>query len=275
LFTSKGNGLILMALIIIMLISSSTIEASISVTEGLSREFTLNPGETINAKITIKNSGEEPREVKVYLRDYFYTSEGKTSYSQPGSRIRSNADWLQLNPEQEIIIPPRGETDVHYTIQVPDDDLKGTYWCMLMIEPKDGLELFEDPEKGLLIQTGIRQISRYGIQIRTHIGDTGTEELSIIDRRLVQDQEGEKYLELDLKNVGERWFATESRLEFYDQEGFLKRKLEGPSARLYPGTSLRRRFNITDIEPGSYEVLVVFESERDKVWGALYTLTLD
>jgi len=270
------NWVLPIAVIFILIFSSHTIEASIRVTEGLSREFTLNPGEVIQASITIKNSGEEPQEVKIYLRDYHYTREGITSYGQPGTRERSNADWLQLNPEEKITIPPQGETDVHYTITVPPDaDLKGTYWCMLMVEPEEGIELIEDPETGLQVQTGIRQISRYGIQIRTHIGDTGTEELVVLDRRLVQGPEGKKYLELDLENTGERWFRIETRAEFYDQDGFLKDKLEGPTASLYPGTSVRRRIDISDIDPGSYEVLVIFEGGRDRVWGALYTLTVE
>lgn len=273
----KRSWFLIMVFIFVFLFYLPEAEAGLRVREGLTREFTVSSDETVESEIIIENTGDEPREVKVYLRDYFYNRDGITKYRQPGTTERSNAGWLQLNPEEKVTVPPQSETAVNYTIDIPDDEtLYGTYWSMLMVEPEEEIELFADPEEGLQVRTGVRQISRYGIQIRTNIEDTGSQELSVLDRRVIEDPEEDKtYLELDLENTGERWFKVDIRAEFYDQEGYFKKELEGPAARLYPGTSVRRRIEITDIEPGAYQVLVIFSGAEDQVWGARYNLNLD
>ena len=276
-FFEKRSWLIIIIFIFVFLVHLPQAHAGLRVKEGLTREFTVSTSDTIDKKISIENTGNEPQDVKVYLRDYFYNREGITKYREPGTTYRSNADWIQLNPEKAVTVPPQSETNINYTINVPDDDgLYGTYWSMIMVEPEEAIELLEDPEGGIEVQTGIRQISRYGVQIRTNIGDTGTEKLSVMDTRVIQtSEEGKTYLELDLENKGERWFRIELRSEFYDKEGYLKTKVEGPSASLYPGTSVRRRMEITDIDPGDYQVLVIFEGREDQVWGARYNLSIE
>lgn len=272
----KKICLCFLLIVFFFLFNVDNITASIRVSEGLSRDFTLSHGEVISARITIRNLASESQEVAVYLRDYFYTHEGITQYKEPGTTYRSNADWIRLNPAESIIIPPQSEADLHYTITVPQDSiLQGTYWSMLMIEPQEGVGIVFDSELEMQTQTGIRQRSRYGIQIRTHLGETGTTELTILDRRLIQDSAGEKYLEFDLQNVGERFFEIDIFAEFYNEEGLLEQKVDGPSARLLPGTSVRRSIKLADLKPARYQVLIIFDGERDKVWGARYNLNLE
>ena len=114
---------------------------------------------------------------------------------------------------------------------------------------------------------------RYGVQIVTHLGDSGKRELNILDRQI--SKEGEDYLlALDLENSGERWLRPEVRAEIYDEEGRLLGKKGGEKYRIYPETSVRATLNLGALSPGKYKILVVIDNGDQYIWGAQYSLNL-
>ena len=141
-----------------------------------------------------------------------------------------------------------------------------------MIEPQAPPSEEITPEEGK-IQLGIQTVLRYGIQIVTHLGDSGKRELNILDRQI--SKEGEDYLlALDLENTGEHWLRQEVRAEIYDEEGMLLGKKEGGKYRIYPGTSVRATLNLGALSKGKYKVLVVMDNGDQYIWGAQYSLSL-
>jgi hypothetical protein len=49
----------------------------------------------------------------------------------------------------------------------------------------------------------------------------------------------------------------------------------GERARVYPGTSVRRAIDLTDVPAGAYKALLVADAGDESVYGATYALLLE
>jgi hypothetical protein len=246
-------------------------EAGVVIVGSLTHEEEVASGESYQGVIFVRNPLEEPAEIKIYQTDYLFFSNGTSLYGQAGEVGRSNARWISFNPHR-LIIPPREKSAVEYTVKVPQDEtLAGTYWSMLMVEeiPGSSPEASE-PDKDE-VELGIRQVMRYGIQMLTHIGDTGTRKIKFLDKKLIS-QEGKTILQMDIENVGERWLTPSVWVELHNQGGGEVVRLEGGKRRIYPSCSARYRIDLTDVPKGSYKALVVADNGDEYVFGAKYDL---
>lgn len=250
-------------------------EAGAAVIGGLSRNRTAQIGETYRATIVLRNMQQEPQEVKLYQTDYLFLCDGTSQYGEPGKLERSNADWVSFSPSY-LTIPPEGQAVVNYTVEVPEDkSLAGTYWSMLMVEliGKGSPEWAVQAEGGKP-RLGIRQIVRYGIQMVTDIGGTGSPKPYFLGTKLLAKEEGGRVLQVDLENRGDRWMKPLLWVELFDEEGRSIRKFKGGIKRIYPGTSVRYRIDLSEAPEGEYKALVVGDAGGDNVFGATYTLKL-
>ena len=242
--------------------------AQISVSGKLAHKFTVDPGCTYSGEIIINHSGEAPIEVQVTQNDYMFFADGTNTYGEPGSVPRSNSPWISLALPSHLILVPGERVSIPYTIEVPDDpSLVGTYWSIVMVAGV--LPAVESPEGKI----AIRHLIRYGIQIITHIGDSGERKINIIDTKLLQEEEGPT-LQIKLENVGERYVAPQVWTELYDDNGSSVGRFESPKLGIYPGCSVRHQILLVGVPTGKYEALVVFDNGDQYVWGAQYTLEL-
>ena len=248
-------------------------EASVFVEGSLTQEKICEVGEAYEGVITLRNTSSEPQEVKVYQTDYLFFCDGRNVYGEPGEFYRSNANWITLK-SNIFTVPPNGTSTVSYIVDVPNDEnLAGTYWSMLMVEPLSEAPPEEIEAEKEEVKIGIRTVIRYGIQIVTHLGDSGKRELNILDRQV--SKEGEDYiLALDLENTGERSLRPALSAEIYNEEGMLLEKKEGGKYRIYPGTSVRATLNLGALSSGKYKILVVMDNGDQYIWGAQYSLSL-
>lgn len=247
--------------------------AEVTVVGGLTREVTLNPHRQMEGRLILRNTGNQPREVRVYQTDYLFWADGRNQYGEAGSTPRSNAPWIVHTPVQ-VTVPPRATESVLYTVQAPpDEDLRGTYWSMMMVEPiaPETLEP-PKPEEGQVV-IGIRSVMRYGIQMVTHIGDTGRRELRFVERELVVEED-KRVLRLDVENTGERWLRPLLWVELYDEQGVSLGRFEGGRLRIYPDCSVRYRVDLTGVPAGKYTALVVADNGDEHVFGARYVLEM-
>jgi hypothetical protein len=266
---------------VLMLIFASAIactpaRSQVSVIGDLSNDKEVKPGERYDGIITVKNDSDEPQEVKVYQTDYSFACDGTNNYADPGTLVRSNAKWLSFSPSF-FTIPPRSTAAVNYTVQVPpesaDKRLVGSYWSMLMIEgvakgsAESGAQ--KDAKKP---QMGIRQTIRYGVQVATHIAQTGTKKIDFLDAKLVNKEDGKKYLQVDVGNSGDVWVRPAMYVELFDEKGVSKGKFPGVAYRLYPGTSVRQMIDLSTVQKGNYKALVVVDAGGEDAYGAEYNL---
>ena len=271
----RGKTLLLRAFLGLLAIAAACprAQAGVSVIGGLTRETTVEPGKTYQGTILLQNGSDSLETVKAYQTDYLFFSDGKTIYGPPGEDDRSNAGWITFAPSRVEVLPG-GSASLHYTINVPDDkEMLGTYWSMLMVEiiPKDSPEasVTEDVRPAV----GVSQVIRYGIQMVTNIGATGTREV-VLEARLVRES-GKRLLQAEVENTGQRWLRPFVWAELYDENGRNMGRLEGNRIRVYPGTAATSTIDLSDLPEGTYKALVVADGGGDDVFGATYTLKLE
>ena len=254
-----------------LLLGSSAFAADIQVLGGLTRLHTVRAGQSVEGSIILRNGSSEPREVKIYQTDYLFLCDGKNFYGEPGSVPRSNSKWISFSPQQ-VVVAAGDRVPVYYAIQVPNnDDLRGTYWSMLMIEPVSKARSEPVQSAPGEATVGIHTVMRYAVQMVTNAGESGKKEISIVDRRIVA-AEGASVLELDIENTGERWLRPSVRAELYDQQGAYVGSLDGGGARIYPACSVRQRIPLENVAAGRYSALVIVDNGDEAVWGAQYEL---
>jgi len=253
---------------LILLVSSHS-EAGIIVGE-LSHEKMVHIGEFYQGEITLTNNDSLPQEVLIYQTDYLFFSDGSNQFGEAGKLERSNATWITFSPHQ-LEVPPHESSQVSYEVTVPSDPtLVGTYWSILMVE-----ELSSDSSFDLsLKQVGVRQVMRYGVQCITHIGSIGLTRLSFTGTRLAVAEDGEKELQVDVENTGERWAVPTAWMELYDIGGRYVGRFEGGRYRIFPGTSVRFQMKFRDIPSGKYKAMVILDTGDQNVFGAKYDLEL-
>lgn len=263
--------------------------AGVLVMGELTRERTLQPGETFEGTINLKNTGETSCRVDVYQADYLFYADGSNIYGEPGSAVRSNANWLSVAPNR-LSIPPNEMASVYYTVRVPQiqelasaynnfqvlesPDLIGTYWSMVMVEPmpQTGPESIEDETRNA--KMGIQTKIRYGIQMVTNIGDTGARRIKFSDKKLI-NQDGQIFLQMDIENIGERWLSPTVWVEIYDNHGAKVGRFESSKKRIYPGCSVRHKVDLTNVPKGKYKALVVADNGDEYVFGAKYDFGIE
>jgi hypothetical protein len=262
------------ALLLGLALYPAGVYGQIAVVSGLSEEHAASPGETYEGIIDVRNETAEPQEVRVYQTDYLFYADGTNLYNEPGSHPRSNAGWISYNPDY-FVLTPGSTASVTYSVTVPanSDTLSGSYWSMLMVEgvPKGSAEsTLGDAQT----QVGIRTMLRFGVQITTDIAGTGSRLVAFENPSLENTEEGGRMLRVDLLNAGLLAMRPDVWLELYDEQGQSHGRIEGSALRIYPGTSVRQRFDLSAVAAGRYRAFLFADAGGSEVFGAQYTLEL-
>ena len=81
-------------------------------------------------------------------------------------------------------------------------------------------------------------------------------------------------LQIDLENTGEFLVRPSVWAEIYDSAGELTGRRTSDPLRIYPGCSVRHKFDL-ELSPGTYQALVVIDNGDGEVWGTQYDLEID
>jgi len=242
------------------------------VVDNLSFDFQAQPGEKIEGKISLRNDENKIINIKVYQTDYLFYANGENYYNDPGTNSRSNANWISFSPSR-FSIPPQERGAIYFTINVPQDqNLKGAYWSMIMIEPvsEDSFEApFAEKDK---LKFGVQIQLRYAVQIAVNIGE-GSAMVKFQEKKITKEK-GEVCLYLSLENTGEKMLIPEVSAELIDKNGLSLGSFKSLSGqnRIYPGCSVKHKINFGELKSGQYKVLVLVDNKDENVFGAQYTI---
>lgn len=265
--------------LMLCLVGVPVCHAQIAVRSSLVDDHDAAPGATYEGTITIENLTDQPQQARVSLRDYHFDHTGSNAFDEPGTLARSNAAWIQFQPSV-VTIPPEQREEVQYTVQVPtqageNGSPTGTYWSVLMVEPiapGSAASTLED-EGDDQHRFGVRQVTRFGVQIATHIRGTGRPNVEVLSANLQREAETPRLI-VNLRNTGSALTRPSVKLEVYDASGAVVLRTEAEPNRLYPGTSVRHTLTLEDLGTGTYEALVLVDAGDDQVSGRQYTLEL-
>lgn len=251
-------------------------EAQISVRSQLSHDKTAETGTTYHGSISVRNDSRTMEEVRVYQTDYSFSSDGSNHFNAPGEHPRSNARWIDLGVSY-VNVPPSQTVSIPYSVNVPTiDTLSGSWWSMIMVEgiPANSPESKTGTDS-TKAEFGIRQITRYGIQVATHITGTGASRLNIMESMLVENEKGEAQLDVAIANNGDKLAQPDVWIELYDAAGTPVGKRDGFKNRIYPGTSVKQKIVLGSLPKGEYKALVIMDAGMNEVFGAEYTLAIN
>lgn len=242
--------------------------AGVAVINGLSHEATHSPGEKTRGKIEIQNTSETPTAVKLSQADYWFSHQGESRYDEPGTNLRSNAPWISLS-DLLVNLGPHEKKTIEFEVVTPAaDTLSGTFWSVILVEeiaPPDTLP----SRRGVSITT----VTRYAVQIITHIGATGTYDLHFDQLTLTREQ-GVPGLNVAISNPGTRALRPEVSLELIDARGQSLGVVKADRKRIYPGTSVSFRLVLPATTPGQYTGMLVADCDEDHLYGTQVNLDL-
>ncbi len=256
---------------LLLAISAGPIVASaqIAVIGSTVEERTASPGSSYVGTIVVKNLTDQPQSVHIYQSDYTFFSDGTSHFDPPGTVGRSNASWVTPSTGS-ILIPPRGEMTVAYTVRVPAvDTLRGTYWSTIMVEGA-----VNAPRAPGARQVGLGTVMRYAVQLATHLDNAGTNKILLDKQRVMSKPDGVQSLELQVTNTGQRGFRPLLWVELYDARGALIVRRQQQRGLLYPGTSIIQTFDLGKPAHGAYKAVVFADTGNDTVVAAQYKLGL-
>lgn len=251
--------------------------AQVAVRSPLAQDREVSPGGTYQQSVEIGNPTDRPVEARLKLRDYRFTYEGTNEFGQPGAVDRSNASWIEL-PQAVVTIPPKQTEVIEYEVDVPKTvngvAPSGTYWSIMIVEPVlRGTATSRLPSSGDDPQLGVQQMTRYGVQIATHVSGPSAPEMQVIQANLIR-QDGTRQLVLDMRNTGTEMARPKVQLETYNETGEVALRKSASPMRVYPNTSVRYQLSLAKLDPGQYEAMVLVDTGGKQVTGFQYSLEL-
>lgn len=256
-------------LAIALLISTLAANASIVVLNGLTHENQVQPGESYRGTIQIQNTGTREKNVRVYIRDYWYSFSGESRHDEAGTMARSNANWISYNPEL-LILDSAEMATIDFEVKIPNNDsLRGTYWSVIMVEGITEPDT-SDFSQGVRVNTAIR----YAIQIISNVGNNGKNDLLFLGMELVK-QADENVLNVAVENTGEFILRPEMSLELFDDNGNTSGLIKAERRRALPGTSVLVSLSLKGIIPGKYNGVLVADCGEDRLYGTNLSLEIE
>lgn len=247
-------------IVIFLFTPFAMLNATIVVLNGLTHENQIQPGESYRGVIEVQNTGDTEKGVRVYLRDYWFSYKGESRHDPGGTLERSNAGWINFNPEL-LNLDPGEKATIDFEVQVPENDsLRGTYWSVIMVE---GISKPDTTRKaGVTINTAIR----YAVQIVTNIGNSGTRDIQFLGLDFARESEN-NVLNVFIENTGERLLRPELALELFDETGNSAGIVKADARKVYPGTSVGISLDLEGIKPGNYTGVLVADCDEDHIFG--------
>jgi hypothetical protein len=252
----------------------SSAATGISVLGSLVRTFQTAAGSAAEARILVRNVSSEPQTVRAYLTDYAPPGGEGSGFPSPGTVPRSNAGWLKLLPEEQVLLP--GETgSVSVLIQVPDVwSEPGTFWSVVMVEGVSPAVLA--PPDSAQVRVAIREVFRTAVRIVTDVQVAGLlaePSLRFADSALRMGDRGPE-LYLSLGNSGPVSLSLELWVELFDERGASLGRFTARNLALLPGEVGERQIALEGVPPGAYEALVVADNRDAAVFGNRYRLNI-
>ena len=110
------------------------------------------------------------------------------------------------------------------------------------------------------------------MQLATHLPAAGSRKVAFLNQTQSTDSSGHRVVDLEVANIGDRGYRPSMWVELYNAAGALLGRREQQRGLLYPGTSLKQRFEFDALPAGSYKAVVFADTGDDAVFATQYKL---
>jgi len=131
--------------------------------------LTIAAGQTKYGDIVIENPSSEPKPMRIYLEDWYYTQggDGSKEFAPLGTMTRSCSSWISFSPS-EFTLPAFGKQRVNYTIKVPEDS-SGGYFSAMFFENSAGSFSTQAQAVGAEVNLIVRIASLFYIEVQNTV----------------------------------------------------------------------------------------------------------
>jgi hypothetical protein len=247
-----------------LFILSSSTQAAVMLSGGLTHQYNVSGGQRVSGVFQLRNASNAPAELKLYQEDSSPVGGNK-------GHSRSNKPWLRLSADR-VTLAPGASRKVSYTMQIPANAQKGTYWSLVMLEPvsKKSREsqVKKKPQDENSFTVSVQQKVRYAVNIMTHL-QGGSANLIFSAPKVEQDPKNQKVFAIDIQNTGSKYARPTVSMEVFNKKGEPVKTLTGEARGVYPAAKKRFTVPLAGLRPGDYKVLFVAEDkDSGRTFGA-------
>jgi P pilus assembly chaperone PapD len=215
-------------------------------------------GQRGSSTVLIRNSGEQPLTLKLYLADSRFEPSGRERELPLGSLDRSCAPWTTL--EAELLELQPGELHRVNIELAPPAGARGSYWAKLYVEEMSTPSADQHKVKGRSYQVFMRQ--RMGVRIFEDV--PGTEERGAVVNHVKVATAGDTLtVTLSVQNTGNAVLQCQGTVELRNSRGeVLATLLPGAKGKffVFPGGGRELPVRSTlQLPPDAYTVLAVVD----------------
>ena len=129
----------------------------------------------------------------------------------------------------------------------------------------------EKPIKEDELEFGVKLESkvRYGIQIIADINERTPSEFEFYDIK-IEESNGNKLINVDLKNLGNYYVEPTLMLEVFNANGFLEKKVEVKFKKVYPNSCKSFSLDISGLPKGAYTAVLIADYGKN-----IYSIDLE
>lgn len=190
-----------------MLFSLSIFAQNLNVTP-TKINFNLEPGETYQTEIVVRNTATTKQKVNLRMGNFSLDAEGASSFSDANNNAYSCVEWMTLS-QSLIELSPNESKKIKLTMKVPANGTT-TRWAMVFVEPAEEQGSVALADKSLSLGTSVT--TRVGIPVFQSPRNSGTIKADIRNLKEIPNDsirtfvtevvnEGEKVIEGELFTV--------------------------------------------------------------------------
>lgn len=238
------------------------LQASIVVLNGLTHNYKVENGQVYKGKIALQNTGDQPQNVKIFLQDFTYQSNGTMYYTAPHTNEKTNTDWIKLNTTF-LTLKAKEKTEVYYEITVPNNlAIAGSYWSVIIVEPVEDIKP-SDNKQGV----NITSIVRYAIQVITDFNSEKVKPDLKFESVKIDKEEGKQILKIAIANEGAIYCKPSASVEIYNRKTGQKVGTFSTQAMgLLPQTSKSFPIDISKMPPDKYNAVIIATDEDENAF---------
>ncbi len=248
--------------VLIFLLQFCFLQAGIVVLNGLSHTHKVQTGKVYRGKISIENTGKQPQNVKLFLQDFSYQSNGTIQYSAPDSNIRTNTSWLRINTNL-VHLKAKEKTEILYEITVPDKiSGPGSYWSVIIVEPVEEIKP-DDQIQGV----SITSVIRYAVQIITDLDSEKAKPDLKFEGIKMEKENGKRLLNAAVANTGNLYCKPTVTVEIYNKsDGQKIGTFSSQAMGLLPQTSKLFPIDLEKVAAGKYNAVLIATDEDENAF---------
>ena len=250
--------------LLIFLILSCLSKANIVILNGLTHHYKVENGQVYKGKISIENISSQPQNVKLFLQDFTYQSDGTANYTTPdkAKNEKSNAGWIRLNTNL-VSLKGKEKTEIFYEITIPEQNPdEGSHWSVIIVEPVEDIKPGND-RQGI----NITSIVRYAIQIITDVNSEKANSDLKFEGVKIEKEDGRKFLKVAITNTGTLYCKPTVTAEIYHKKNGQKiGNFSSQAMGLLPKTSKSFLIDLDKIPPAGYNAVLIATDEDDNAF---------